>query len=55
MWLSRLGGGGWLRWLSTCCHVTDSVVCLFLVVPLVGLQCVIVAFPGRSRLLFGSF
>ena len=32
--------------------VTFSVLCLFLMVLLVGLQCVIVAFPGHTQLPF---
>ena len=31
--------------------MTVSVLCLFLTVPWVGLQCVIVAFPGHTHLL----
>ena len=38
--------------LSSCGHLAVSVLCLFLTVPWVGLQCVIVAFPGHSHLLF---
>ena len=38
--------------LPSYCHVAVSIVCLLLVVPWVGLQCVIVAFPGHTRLLF---
>ena len=34
------------------CHVTVSALCLFLAVPLVGLQCVIVALPGHTHLPF---
>ena len=37
------------KWSSSCC-VAVSVLCLFLMVPWVGLQCVIVAFPGHTRL-----
>ena len=38
--------------LSSCCIVTVSVLWLFLTIPLDGLQCVIVVFPGRTHLLF---
>ena len=38
--------------LSSWRHVVDSVLCLFLGVPWVGLQCVTEAFPGHSHLLF---
>ena len=38
--------------LFSCCHVAGSVLCLFLVVPLVGLQCVIVAYPGHTRMFY---
>ena len=33
-------------------HVTVCGLCLFLTVPWVGLQCVIVVFPGHTHLLF---
>ena len=36
--------------LCSCCHVA-SVLCLFLNVPYIDLQCVVVAFPGPSHLL----
>ena len=32
------------------CHLTISGLCLFLVVPWIGLQCVILAFPGHTHL-----
>ena len=32
--------------------MTVSVLCLFLAVPWVGIQCVIVAFPALSKILF---
>ena len=35
-------------------HVVVVALCLFLTVPWVGLQCVIVAFPGHTHLLFGG-
>ena len=37
------------RLLKSCfkCHVTVSAMCLFLAVQWVGLQCVIVVFPGH--------
>ena len=38
--------------LSLCCHVAVGFLYLFLVVQWVGLQCVIVAFPGHIHLLF---
>ena len=31
------------------CHLTISGLCLFLVVPWVGLQCVILEFPGHTH------
>ena len=34
------------------CIVTINVLCLSLVVPWVGLQCVIMVFPDHSNLLF---
>ena len=34
------------------CHVSVIVLGLLLAVPLVGLQCVIGAFPGHTHLLF---
>ena len=36
------------------CHLAVIVLCLFIKVPWVGLQCVIVAFPDHIHLLFGS-
>ena len=33
------------------CHVTVSILGLFLTVPCIGLQCVIVAFPGHTHFL----
>ena len=38
--------------LSSWCLVTVNVVWLFLTVPWVGLQCVIVVFPDHTHLLF---
>ena len=38
--------------LSYRCIVTVNGLWLFLMVPLVGLQCVIVVFPGHTHLLF---
>ena len=40
--------------LSFRCLVTVNVLWLFLMVPLVGLQCVIVVFPDHSHLLFAK-
>ena len=37
--------------LSSTCHEAVIVLCLFLIVPYVGLQCVIVSFPGHTHLL----
>ena len=34
--------------------MTFSIMCLFLTVLWVGLQCMIVAFPGHTHLLIGS-
>ena len=34
-----------------CCYVADSVVCLFVMVPCVGLLYIIVLFPGNNYLL----
>ena len=39
--------------LSYRCLVTVNVLCLFLTVPWIGLQCVIVVFPDHTHLLFG--
>ena len=36
--------------LSSECHVFVVVLCLFLTVPWVGMQCVTVEFPGHARL-----
>ena len=41
----------WLL-LSYRCTITINVLWLFLTVPCVGLQCVIVVFPGYTHLLF---
>ena len=38
--------------MSNICIVTISVLWLFFTVPWVGLQCVIVVFPGHTHLLF---
>ena len=40
--------------LCYCYRVAVSVLCLFLVVSWVGLQCVIVAFPGHIHLRLGK-
>ena len=40
--------------LSSCCLVTDIGLWHFLMVPWVGLQCVIVVFPDQNHLLFWS-
>ena len=40
--------------LSYRCIVTINVLWLFLTVPCVGLQCVIVVFPDHTHLLLGS-
>ena len=37
--------------LSCKCNVTINVLCLFLTVPWVGLQCVILVFPDHTHLL----
>ena len=37
------------RGLSSCCHVAVRVLDLFFTVPLVGLQCMIRAFPGHTQ------
>ena len=52
---NHLGGekkNGCFTLIAFQCHLTVSVLCLFLTVPWVGLQCVIVAFPGHTHLLF---
>ena len=41
-----------LLWLSSWCLVAVSALWLFLMVPWVGLQCVIVVFPHHTHLLF---
>ena len=41
--------------LSSCWRVAVSIICFFLTVPWVGLQCVIVIFPGHIHLPFGHF
>ena len=38
-----------------CCYMTVSVLCRILTVPWVCLQCVIVAFPSHTHLLYGIF
>ena len=38
--------------LAFCCHMTVNILCLFLTVLWVGLQCVIVAFSGHTHFLF---
>ena len=40
-----------LLWLSSCCLVTVGVLWLFLMVPWVGLQCMIVVFPDHTHFL----
>ena len=40
--------------LSFRCIITINVVWLFLIVPWVGLQCVVVVFPDHTHLLFGT-
>ena len=37
--------------LSSQCLVTVSVLCLLFTVPRVGMQCVIVVFPGNTQVL----
>ena len=41
-----------LLYLSFLCLVSVNDMCLFLAVPWVGLQCVIVAFPDHTHFLF---
>ena len=41
-----------LLWMSSWCLLTVSVLWLFLTVPWVGMQCVIVAFPDHTHILF---
>ena len=41
-----------LLWFSPCCCVAIGILFLFIAVPSVGLQCVVVAFPGHTNLLF---
>ena len=41
-----------LLWLCSCCRLAVSVMCLFIVDPLVGLCSGIVAFPGHTHLLY---
>ena len=38
--------------LTSCCHITVRVLCLFLTVLLLGLQCEILAFTGHTNLPF---
>ena len=47
---SRCGRESWLA--ASCCHVVISILSLFLIVPWVGLKCVIVTFPGNTHLPF---
>ena len=42
----------WLLYFNCLLMAFDSVLCLFLAVLWVGLQCVIVAFPNHTHLLF---
>ena len=51
---SELVGVVALLLLSSECYVAVIVSCLFLAMPCFGLQCVIVALPGHSRLLVTS-
>ena len=46
---SHPGKENWLLYFK---HVTVSVLCLFLTVPWVGLQYVMLSFPGYTHLLF---
>ena len=43
-----------MGWLLSCCHVAFNGLCLYLTVQLVGLWCVILAFPGHTHLLFAN-
>ena len=43
-----------LHELSSCSHVAVNVLCLFLAVPWVGLQFVIVAFSSHAHLIVGT-
>ena len=36
--------------LSSCCHLAVSALCLFLMILCIGLQCVVVVFPGHTTL-----
>ena len=47
-------GAGHFTLIAFLRHVTVSILCLFLAVPWVGLQCLIVAFPSHTHLLFSS-
>ena len=38
--------------LSSCCNSVVRIMCLFLMVPWVCLQCVIVLFPGHTHIFF---
>ena len=40
-----------LTLIAFCCLVAPSVLCLFLMVPWVDIQCVIVVFPGHTHFL----
>ena len=42
-----------LHLLSYRCILTVNVLCVFLMVPVVGLLCVSVVFPDHTRLIFG--
>ena len=44
-----------LTWLCYCCCVTVCVLCLFIVVPCIGLWFMIVVFPGHAYLFFYSY
>ena len=51
--LSRSEREKWLLYFSCLlCHLTVSVLCLFLIVLRVGLQCLVVSFSGHIHLLF---
>ena len=49
---TKEGAVGSFTILSSCCHVDFSVMCIFLIVPCFGQQCVVLAFPGNTYLLF---
>ena len=43
---------GWFTLIAFLCHLTGCILCLFLMVLRVGLQCVIVAFPSHTTYFF---